>query len=170
MKTIRLLLFLSIITLLQSCCFLCYDDDDPITIRDKYDPVIMQREDFESAVSLLPSRAIENSGKIYIKDNLLFINEVNNGFHVYDNANPEAPQALRFIKAPGATDIAIRDQILYINQAVDLIAIQFDADTDQFEVTKRIRDIFPSKLSPNNDSYYSNNDDEIVIDWIPSNN
>ena len=153
--------------LLQSCCYSgdCNDEGvDPIAVFSEYTPVILDRPTFETSVELQDSRAIAQSGKIYVLGELLFVNEVNEGFHVFDNADPTSPIPLSFIKAPGATDVAIKNNVYYINQAVDLIAVTYDKVSANLVVTKRIRDIFPVKISP--DGYYPNvQEGSVVVDY-----
>ena len=83
---------------------------------------------------------------------------------MFDNENPSSPVALAYIKAPGATDLAIKNEVYYINQAVDLIAVTYDKQTANLQVTKRIREVFPPKVSP--DGFVHNiPDGEIIIDY-----
>ncbi|GAA0872102.1 hypothetical protein GCM10009117_12490 [Gangjinia marincola] len=131
-----------------------------------YEAVLITREALEASVELKESRPIVNSGKIYVKDNLLIINEKNEGFHIYDNSNPEHPVALNFLKTPGATDIAIRNNMLYINQAVDLIAVMVTPNAETITVTKRIRNTFPEMLAPDGSYAYDKAEDEVVVNWI----
>ena len=94
----------------------------------------------------------------------VFVNENNEGFHIFDNEDPENPAALAFIKAPGATDLAIKNNVYYINQAVDLIAVTYDKLDASLVVTKRIRNVFPVKISP--DGYIPDVEDgAIIIDY-----
>jgi hypothetical protein len=171
MMKIKLFAILLIaITSLQSCCFYgdCNDDDGGIDIIEptsNYTAVIMERTQFEESVTLLPPKPIVNSGKIYVIGNLLFVNEKNEGFHVFSNEDPSNPIALNFINTPGATDISIRDGVYYINQAVDLIAITY-ARSSELYVSKRIRDVFPSLRSPDGFYFYELGENEVVVNWI----
>ncbi|OOV18741.1 hypothetical protein [Flavobacterium sp. LM4] len=94
----------------------------------------------------------------------MFINDVNKGFHVYDYSDPKNPVRLQFIKAPGATDLAIIDDVIYINQAVDLVTIKYNSATKKIDITNRNKNVFPQKKSPNG---FSGNprENEIIIDW-----
>jgi hypothetical protein len=155
-------------------CFLClsflvigcfgHEEDFPTSWQSIYEPVIMNRAEFEYSVGTLPSQNIVTSGKIYIFDNFLFISEVNDGFHVYNYQDPTNPVPLMYIKAPGATDLAIRNNILYINQAIDLITLKFNYQTATFEFMHRNRDVFPQKITP--DGFFTPvNSDEIIVNW-----
>jgi len=137
---------------------------DPDFINRKYTPVFMKRSDLEQSVSFQPgARAIENPGKIYYKAPFIYINERYKGVHIINNSNPQNPVNAGFIVAPGCIDMAAKGSILYIDNAVDLVA--FDLSSKQ--VSKRIRDVFPEPLSPDNESFYSNSDrkDLILVEW-----
>ena len=163
MKRTVLLLFLISIT---SCIYIRNDDDDVITepYESAYEPIIITRSEFENSTALSNAIANEKSGKIYLKDNFLIINEVNKGFHIYNNSNPENPIKIGFLKVLGSTDLSIKGDVAYANNAVDLIAIKINTTFNEIEVTKRIRNVFPEKTAP--DGFRHTNDDEVVLDWI----
>lgn len=151
----------------QSCF---YANDDALIIeppqQQLYEAVTMPRTDFESSTMLLASKAIEHSGKIYIKGDYLFINEPYKGFHVFNNSDPSAPINIAFLKVLGSTDLSIKDNILYINNATDLIAVKPNFDNNTIEITKRITNTFPEIIAPDNFSYHNTLEDEIIINWI----
>jgi hypothetical protein len=125
----------------------------------------MKRAAFEASTGFESPKTIVNSGKIYVKGQFLFVNEKNEGFHVFDNNNPENPINIGFLKALGSSDLAIKDDIIYINNAVDLIAIQPDFATSTISVTKRIPNTFPQLFAPDGMEYYNLQDDEIIVNW-----
>lgn len=160
----RLLCIALLSLTLQGCCTdgNCNDDEGGIlSIVSNYDPVIMDRATFEESVTLQETQPLFNTGKIYVISGLLFVNEKNQGFHIYDNSNPSNPRAIAFIAAPGATDLAIKNGVYFINQAVDLIAVTYTSETNVLQVTKRIRNVFPVKISP--DGYIPSIADTSVI-------
>lgn len=164
------ILSLSIITLLFSACIEITGRSssgtfgDP-SFEDQYEAIIVSRTDFEKEIGEIEAQPLDRPGKIYVFGKFLFINEKNKGFHVYDNRYPNAPQKVKFIKALGATDIAIRGQNYYINQATDLITFYYNENQNTFELTKRIRNIFPQKVSPNGFSM-SVEEEQIIVNWI----
>ncbi len=170
-KVFHLILMLVAATVLQSCCWNgdCDETDDfPVTlVESQFEPVYMPRPEFENSVELGPAQVVINSGKIYVIGSYLFINEKNKGFHVFNNEDPSNPTSLYFITSPGATDLAIRENVLFINQATDLIAVAIDFTTGGLTVSKRIKNTFPIMLSP--DGFYPENlpVDNVVINWIP---
>jgi len=130
----------------------------------QYKPVIVDRSQLENSISFQNAQPVFKSGKIYIKDNLMFVNDVNKGFHVYDYSNPKSPVRTNFINVPGATDLAIRDNTIYINQAVDLVTATYNITTKKFTVTNRNKNVFPQKQAPNGQSEYTK-DNQVIIDW-----
>lgn len=129
-----------------------------------YSPVFMERVDLEKSVSYKPEgKNLVTTGKIYIKDNYIYVNEKYKGIHVIDNTDKYNPKNIGFITAPGCIDMAAKGNILYLDNSVDLVA--FDLDTK--EVTKRIINVFPEPKSPENTVYYGNNrpEDMILVEW-----
>ncbi len=161
MKKITFILVL--IISLQSCVFLGRQSEpDPVS---SYTPVFMDRNIFENSVVLQSSSNIGDAGKIYVFNDNLFINEKNYGFHVYDNSDPQNPTPIKFIAAPGATDMAIKNNTMYINQSRDLIAVELSADMQSIVVTKRIRNVFPDMLSPDGFSPNTPNG-KVLVNWM----
>lgn len=131
-----------------------------------YSPVLMERAVLENSVKLLEPQRHTNYGKIYRKDSLLFINELYEGVHVYDNSDPRNPVNLGFISIPGNIDIAIKNQYIYADNAVDLVVLEYDGD--KVNVVDRNKDVFPELESP--DGGYSadlNNRPEntVIVKW-----
>lgn len=115
-------------------------------------PVYLSYEDLRSAVKMTASRELNNPGKIYFKDQYIFINEKMKGVHVYDVSDPKNPQNKGFIEIPGNVDIAIKDNILYADSYVDLVSI----DVSSFSAIKevgRVQKVFPYTL-PTFDTKY----------------
>lgn len=130
-----------------------------------YEPEIMKREVFEKSIEVETPHTMQNAGKIYLKDQLLFLGDTNKGFHIYDNSDPEKPVAVAFLRIPGATDLAIRDNVLYVNQATDLVALSYDIATKKVTIHKRIANTFPSLRSPEGSLGYPK-EDEVIVDWV----
>lgn len=155
-------------TVVLNSCWTPRQDDDVEPTQNNYTPVIISRTELENSVQALPPQNIIQSGKIYIKDNYMFINEVNKGFHVYNYDNPQNPIKIGFIQIPGATDLAIRNNIIYINQAVDLVTLSYNDNNNTISVTDRNRNVFPTKVSPQGFTAGAS-ENMIVIDWTPLN-
>ncbi|HKJ42957.1 MAG TPA: hypothetical protein VKA27_12765 [Sunxiuqinia sp.] len=130
-------------------------------------PVYMSYDELRSAVKEENSRAIEKPGKIYFKDNFLFINELMKGVHVIDVSDPSNPKNVGFIDIPGNVDIAIKGNILYADSYVDLVAIDV-SDLNNIDEVGRVEDIFPYTV-PEYDTDYRlaevDQDKGVVLDW-----
>jgi hypothetical protein len=118
----------------------------------EYMPVFMQRDEMERAVRLETPTPIKNPGKIYIKDQYIFINEKYKGFHIIDNSDPSSPVQKGFVHIDGCLDIAIKGNILYADNAVDLVAIQLNNELNNLSVSGRVKNAFPEPSSP--DGYW----------------
>ncbi len=108
-------------------------------------PVYLSYTDLRAAVKMTAAREMNNPGKIYFKDQYIFINEKMEGVHVYDVSDPANPQNKGFIEIPGNVDIAIKDNILYADSYVDLVSI----DVSNFSAIRevgRIQKVFPYTL------------------------
>jgi len=155
----KYLLFLAIGILMLNTSF-----SDPYYVNRKYIPVFMKRGDLDQSVSFQSgARDIENPGKIYYKAPYIYINERYKGVHIINNSDPQHPVNESFIVAPGCIDMAVKGTILYMDNAVDLVA--FDLSSNQ--LSKRIRNVFPEPVSPDNERYYypANRDDFILVGW-----
>jgi hypothetical protein len=87
-------------------------------------------------IESVAARSIEDGGKIYIKDKILYQVENGRGIHVIDYSNPSAPQKLGFIRCYGAQELSIQDHYLYTNNVNDLVVIDI-ANLDNVQVAGR---------------------------------
>jgi hypothetical protein len=131
-------------------------------------PIYMSYEDFRAAIKITAPRELGNPGKIYFKDGYLFVNEELKGIHIINNQNPANPQNIGFIEIPGNVDIAIKNNILYADSYIDLVAIDISNINSPVEV-KRVKEVFPYTTPPAADENYrmANVDQEkgVVIGW-----
>lgn len=151
----------------QSCWYSDTGDDLPPQIQDYYEPLTMLRSEFDTTTTLqTTAEVIVNSGKIYVKDNFIFINERNKGFHIIDNTDPTSPQNIAFLNVLGSSDLTIKGNSVYVNNATDLLALTLDAHTGTMQITKRIPNAFPQLTSPFGNVYYGDSENEVVVDWV----
>lgn len=113
-------------------------------------PVYMSYDELRSAVKMTAAREMNNPGKIYFKDQYIFINEKMKGVHVYDVTDPANPQNKGFIEIPGNIDIAIKDNILYADSYIDLVSIDV-ASFSSIKEVGRVQKIFPYTLPKYNE-------------------
>jgi hypothetical protein len=110
-------------------------------------PVYMEFKDFRQPPKAVSAKNIQQAGKIYFKDNYIFVNEVNEGIHVIDNSNPSYPNPVAFYQITGNVDIAIRGDILFADSYIDLVALDISDITNPVEIS-RIENAFPEVLPP----------------------
>lgn len=166
-KNITFLTLLCVL-LFSACEPLEVSSPEPVGIVDGVKPIYAAEDDWDLIESSDP-RPIQNLGKIYYKDQLIYVNERNKGIHIIDNTNPETPIPIYFISIPGSEDIAIKGNILYADNITDLVAIDI-SDINNVQVVKRIEGLYPDskKTYPDGYSGYFECVDEtlgIVIGW-----
>lgn len=161
MKRIQYILFLPAMLLFTSCL------DTYTEIFKANSPVYMSYEELRSAVKPSDPVELRVPGKIYFKDNTLFIVEKLKGIHVYDLSVPTNPQNIRFINVPGCVDIAIKDNTLYADSYVDLVAIDIQNLNSMKEIS-RVKDALPYTVPPVDNNYRYDKIDQtkgVVIGW-----
>jgi hypothetical protein len=119
----------------------------------EYSPVYMERAAMENAVKIEVAQPLHSTGKIYIYGQYILVNEKFKGIHVIDNTNPASPQNIAFLHIDGCIDMAMKNNVLYADNAVDLIALKTSDNFASVQVTERIKNIFPETESP--DRYWS---------------
>jgi hypothetical protein len=92
-------------------------------------PVCIPLAELRASFAVEAPRPLREAGKITKNDRLLLVSEPLQGVHVFDNADPAAPVPLAFLKIPGNSDVALTDQYLYADSAIDLLTIKFDDKT-----------------------------------------
>lgn len=135
--------FLSVLLVLSSILiFSCTDEVTSTYSFRTMMPVYLEMKDVRAKViSVAPAQEIEEPGKIYIYKDYLFINEPNQGIHIYDNKNPANPINLSFIPIEGNVDLAINSDILYADNYVDLLAFDI-SNIRSIRLVKRVEDVF----------------------------
>jgi hypothetical protein len=108
-------------------------------------PVYMSVEDMRMSVNLDSPKELSKPGKIYLRENFIFINEYFKGIHIIDNSNPSSPVIAGFINIPGNVDMAVVDNFLYADSFTDLVVIDISDISDIREID-RIEDIFPYEV------------------------
>jgi len=133
MKTLLRLsfIFAMVLTLVSSC-----QRVTQTTIYTANVPEYLSYEELRTSVTNENDHALERPGKIFLYNSLILINEFEKGIHIYDNSNPSSPSHVGFINIPGNVDIALRDNILYLDSYVDLVAIDISDPTQAREVAR----------------------------------
>ncbi len=85
-----------------------------------YKPVYKPMADLRQ-VKIEAPKPVTANGKIFLKDNFIYLNEINKGFHVIDNSNPAAPKNIAFVNVPGCIDISAKGNYLLADNYIDLV-------------------------------------------------
>ena len=161
-KIIPIITILSFITILFFSC-----EDSTYREYTGNAPVYLSYPDLRKAVEIRQNVDLKNPGKIYYKDNYIFIVEELKGIHVFDNADPSSPVKKAFVNLPGVVDISISGYILYADSFVDLVILDVQ-NVDNIREVARVTDILPYTVPPvDNDYPMATVDDKkgVVIDW-----
>ena len=138
MKTNRLLFLLTLPAFwLTSCTDKC---EETRTFR-RYVPVTFTLREVREGVRTEEPRTMKTPGKIYTKGGFLFVNELKEGIHLIDNRNPSSPRPIAFLRIPGNGDMAVRDNILYADSYMDLVAFDISDPAQPREVS-RVQSVF----------------------------
>ncbi len=105
-------------------------------------PIYLTYAELRTPVQAEDPVDIGTTGKIYVKDSYIYVNELYEGIHVIDNTDPSSPERISFIPIPGNVDMAIKGTILYADSYIDLVAIDIADQLNAVEVA-RIEDAFP---------------------------
>jgi len=100
------------------------------------EPVYMSYDALRSSFNVKSAEVIIQPGKIYFKDNYIFVNEYMEGIHMIDNSDPVNPQTIVFVEIPGNVDMAIKGNMLYADSYVDLLTIDISDPNNIVEVDR----------------------------------
>ncbi len=132
-----------------------------------YKPVYMSYNDLRESVRSTNIRELENPGKIYYKDNYIFIVEELKGIHVYDNSDNSSPAPVSFVEIPGVIDIAISGYYLYADSYIDLVVLNVQ-DPENINEAYRLKDVLPYTVPPHDSDYPEgrvDSDKGVVLEW-----
>lgn len=127
-----------------------------------YTPVYKARSEVLADINGNGPAPIQKAGKIYIKDNYIYLNEVDKGIHVIDNTDPTHPKQVTFLDIPGNQDIAVKGNILYADMYADLLALDI-SNLNHVTVTDTLHNLFTNRMYVNNVFAAS---DMVIVDWI----
>jgi hypothetical protein len=88
-----------------------------------YTPTYQMKQAALDSINGDASKTIDSLGKIYIKDQFIYLNDVDKGIHVIDNTDPAHPVQTAFLRIPGNQDIAIQGNTLYADMYSDLLVV-----------------------------------------------
>jgi hypothetical protein len=138
----------------------------PESTRNGYKPIYKSYDQIRKIENLGPQK-LKNPGKIYKLGNYLFINEIGEGIHIYNNTDNKKPVNISFISIPANKDISIKNNILYADNADDLVAIDI-SDAKAAILVKRIERAFPYPSYPIERGFFECVDPTrgYVVSWV----
>ncbi|HWK03256.1 MAG TPA: hypothetical protein VNS58_06475 [Puia sp.] len=108
-----------------------------------------------------PGQPIGSIGRLYIKDNFIYLNEPEKGLHIIDNSDPTHPQQTAFLNIPGNEEIAINGNTLYADMYRELLAIDI-SNPRQIRITGMTDNVFLDRY--NGVSGYTTFNNGAIID------
>lgn len=146
-------LFVILLTILASCQENC---DKPTYMH--YEPIFAPMSEVRVTANFVAPQVLKSPGKLYFKDNHIFVSEINKGIHVINNSNPRRPQKVGFISLPGNKDLAAKGDFLYADNYMDLVILDI-SDKENIEEINRLENVFDQYY------YYNAETDEVLIDY-----
>lgn len=126
-------------------------------------PVTISIEQVRAGIASQAPQDLINPGKIYVKDNYIFVNEVKKGIHIIDNTNPQQPKVIAFLKIPGVIDMAVKENTLYADSYVDIVTFDI-SNPVAIKETGRVKDVFQNGLV-DGISWYYNAQNQTITDY-----
>lgn len=136
-------LYPSLLLLVSAIIFSSCNQDNCYDTYIQFEPVYMSLNELRQDIQMTGPQEMEKTGKIYLYQKYLFINEPDEGVHIFDNSDPRSPVNLGFLEIPGNGDIAVRNNWLYADSYIDLLVFDLSDPTNP-EMVRRVEDVFPS--------------------------
>lgn len=127
-----------------------------------YEPVYMTKEEINNeSISSESSIPLKNPGKVYYSGNILFISEIGEGVHIFDNSDKSNPIPLSFIRIPGNVDVSFKGNHLIADSYLNILVIDL-SDINNPKIVSRIDDI------KSNYYYFDQAKQAYIIDYVVS--
>ena len=163
----KLFLLLIILATTSSCIYGYGGDDDFVPYTTQYEPVTEVRSVFNQRIRLTNGTPQIMAGKIYIKDQYLFIVDPGLGIHVYDNIDRSTPLNIAFIEVIGITDLSIKNDLIYVHHLQDLAILRYSPQQSTLLLVEVVPNVFPKLETPDGFSgdYFNIPDDQVIIGY-----
>ncbi|MBS0028352.1 LVIVD repeat-containing protein [Chitinophaga sp. 22321] len=121
---------------------------DTVVTTKIYTPIRMATKDYWASIKSTAPKEIGRPGKIYTKDQYIYVNEPYAGIHIIDNSNPASPKPVAFLNVMGTQDMAIKGNILYTDSYGDLNVFDI-TDPRKISFVKRLPGIINLPVDAN---------------------
>lgn len=125
-------------------------------------PVYKTSSEVRANIKSNQAREILRPGKLFIKGNYIFLNEIDKGIHIIDNTLPANPKNVAFVDIPGNMDLAVKGNTLYADLYTDLVTLDI-TNPLQIIVKSIIDNAFPFRHYT---SGFTADKQKIIVDWI----
>ncbi len=168
MSIAKIFIFIS----LSLLCVGCRTDTIAPSTSSKYsiyEPILADRSELDS-IRITEPKTILNTGKIYSYGAYLLINEIDKGYHIIDNSDAANPKNIGFLSISATREVAVRNNVLYCDNATDLITVNI-SDYLHPKIVGRVINIFPDSEPPDGlpvDPQYSPTNrpkNTVIIEW-----
>jgi len=102
----------------------------------KFDPIFMTIDEIRVPIQQLSAQELKEPGKIHFFNDFILINEQREGIHIINNADPSNPTPVSFLKIPGNFDMTIRDNKMYVDNAMDMLVLDVSNMNSISEVSR----------------------------------
>ncbi len=137
--SLGMIILLSLISILTSSC----TDECKKTVQYVlYEPIYQPMADIRASIAVEAPQPIQASGKIYIYQNWLLINEPGAGIHIFNNQDKTNPTPVSFINIPGNNDMAVRNNVLFADSYLDLVLFDISNPANAQKI-ESVENVFP---------------------------
>ena len=127
-----------------------------------FEPVYSTTAEVRANIKSNAAREIETPGKLFIKGNYIFLNEIDKGIHIINNTNPANPINVAFVDIPGNLDLAVNGNALYADLYTDMVTLDI-SDPLNVVVKKYNEGVFPFRQY----GYGFNGDTtKVITNWV----
>jgi len=141
--------------------------DDKVEVTQKYtlmQPVYMTPAEIRASFDIIGPQIVQSTGKIYLYQDFIFLNEPGEGIHIIDNSDKKQPEKINFIKIPGNYEMAARGDRVFADSYLDLVVLDI-SDPRNAKMSKRIENIFLQLAQQNQ---YYDEEQGIIVDYAPT--
>jgi hypothetical protein len=125
-------------------------------------PIYSVKANVLAAINGDPQTSLASIGDIYLKDQYVYVNEIDKGIHVLDNSDPTSPKQVAFLAIPGNEDLVIHGNTLYADMYGDLLGIDI-TDPTHVKVLSVTEALFPDRMYLNG---YGMDSNTVITGWI----
>jgi len=113
--------------LTQSCL---KDSCDGVQKFIQFDPIYLTVDEIRKDIQIGSPRELCKPGKLFYYSDYIFVNEFREGVHIIDNRDSENPVNVAFIQIPGNVDVAVKGNVMYADNYIDLLAFDITDPTN----------------------------------------